>query len=455
MNDMGEIKAGVVVVTKFCQSTKKAFRSYINYVNRDEAIRNAKMDQFNLYNNYMDNPLKTSGLFTADKENLTDEERNVVKDLFEIAQGNGSLMWQTVISFDNDYLMEHGLYDSETGIVNERKLQDLTRGCMRTILQKEGLEESAVWSAAIHFNTDNIHIHIATVEPIPQREVIKDGKYAGQMKGTFKMDSINAGKRYIINNILDNQVENKKINEIIRNTIIGGKKNHPLIKDEDLAKKFMEIHAKLPRDKRKWQYSMNAMVNIRPDLDELTEMYIEKYHREDFEELRKMLLEQEKKYSKAYGGTTNKYVENKMDDLYKRMGNVILKEMKDYDREIKKTIYEEQKSSKGKITQTDLAIYTFVDQETERQRKASVEPDPVRNDKSVSSDLFSRVRANKQASNKKDIRFRNRASCAVIDSSLRKLKNSLNDEYQHIRNQQEYEMMRKEAERESKQELAQ
>lgn len=451
--DMSDIKAGVIITTRFCQSASKVFQEYVDYIDRSEAIRNAEMDQYSLYNNYMENPLKTTGLFTADKENLTSEEKRAVKDLFELAQANESLMWQTVISFDNRYLEENGLYDSETGILNERKLQELTRGCMRNILQKEGLNESTVWSAAIHFNTDNIHIHIATVEPVPQREKIKEGKYAGQMKGTFKMESINAGKRFVINNILDNQVENQKINEIIRDTIIGGKKNHTLLKDEELAKKFMEIHSKMPKDKRKWQYSMNAMKDIRPDLDDLTELYIEKYHMEDFEELRKLLLEQEQKYSKAYGGTTNKFTENKMNDLYKRMGNVILKEMKEYDREIKKAAYEEQKSRGNKITQTDLAIYTFVDKEDKKSKQDSEkaeEGDPVK----PSSAPGKKGRA-KQQPKKQDIRFKHQSSCAIIDSSLRRLKNSLNDEYQHIKNQYEYEAMRREAEYEAKQERAQ
>lgn len=56
------------------------------------------------------------------------------------------------------------------------------------------------------------------------------------------------------------------------------------------------------------------MTDGSPDLDGLTELYIEKYHMEDFEELRKLLLEQEQK---------------------------IQKPMEEYDREIKKAAYEE------------------------------------------------------------------------------------------------------------------
>ena len=37
------------------------------------------------------------------------------------------------------------------------------------MLEKENLQNS-VWSGAIHYNTDNIHIHVATVEPSPLRK---------------------------------------------------------------------------------------------------------------------------------------------------------------------------------------------------------------------------------------------------------------------------------------------
>ena len=38
---MNHVKAGVVVVTKFCKSSSKAFSSYIDYVDRDKSLQNA------------------------------------------------------------------------------------------------------------------------------------------------------------------------------------------------------------------------------------------------------------------------------------------------------------------------------------------------------------------------------------------------------------------------------
>ena len=79
-----DIKAGVILKSRFC-SAGKTFQSYIDYINREEAARNNVMNKFNLYNDYMNNPEKTLGLFTADKDTLTLDEKNKYKDLFQQA----------------------------------------------------------------------------------------------------------------------------------------------------------------------------------------------------------------------------------------------------------------------------------------------------------------------------------------------------------------------------------
>ena len=86
---------GVVVVNKFCKPGDKsgAFRGYIDYIDREEATRNKNTDRYNLFQNYMGNPEKTHALFTTTKDNLTAEEKEVLKDAFSQAYDNGSLLW--------------------------------------------------------------------------------------------------------------------------------------------------------------------------------------------------------------------------------------------------------------------------------------------------------------------------------------------------------------------------
>jgi len=60
------VTPGVVLKTKFITSDKKAFQDYVDYVDREEAKKEqgAHEKLFTLYQDYMDNPDKTSSLFT-------------------------------------------------------------------------------------------------------------------------------------------------------------------------------------------------------------------------------------------------------------------------------------------------------------------------------------------------------------------------------------------------------
>ncbi|MFR6020051.1 MAG: relaxase MobL, partial [Lactobacillaceae bacterium] len=70
------VSPGIVNVTDFVAAHAKKFGSYINYIDRDEAIRIDHFDQQNIlsvdgYNHYMENPKKSSGIFTDQYDHLT------------------------------------------------------------------------------------------------------------------------------------------------------------------------------------------------------------------------------------------------------------------------------------------------------------------------------------------------------------------------------------------------
>ena len=94
------IQAGVILKSRFILSKNRKFQEYIDYIDREEAVRNENFEKFSSYNDYMGNPEKTTGLFTADKDSLDEKEKLELKHLFRMAQQNNSIMWQNVISFD-------------------------------------------------------------------------------------------------------------------------------------------------------------------------------------------------------------------------------------------------------------------------------------------------------------------------------------------------------------------
>ncbi|PGZ75387.1 hypothetical protein COE55_20185 [Priestia megaterium] len=325
------IVPGVVVKTKFITSHHKAFQQYVEYVDRDEAKQEDRSvaHSFSLYQDYMGNPNKTSSLFTHKYNRLTEEQKADLKESFEEAQKNNSIMWQDVITFHNPWLQEQGIYDARTHAVDERKLMYVTRQAMSKMLERERLNESAVWSAAIHYNTDNLHIHIATVEPNPTRS-----------RGKRKPKTLDVMKSTVVNQIIDRGKNQDRINHLIRKEMVDQKKQDSSFswRNRELKPLFLMVYNHLPQDKRQWQYSYNTIKPLKPYINTLSEKYIKKYHQKEYQQLIKNLDKEVKELKKAYGeGTRDKrryenYKQTKIDDLYKRMGNAFLQEMKAYDR---------------------------------------------------------------------------------------------------------------------------
>ena len=339
ININNKFSPGVILKTKFIKSTGKEFSSYIDYIDRETAVRNDMYSTFSLYNEYMFNSEKSSGLFTDTKNSLTSEEIKTLKQSFEKAQKQGSLMWQNVISFDNRWLEKLGVYNSKTGYIDESKVRNITRLSTKEMLDKKGMISSSIWSASIHYNTDNIHIHIAIVEPNPVTK-----------RGMIKQKDMEKMKSKVVNNLLDISKSHEKINQLIREDIIKKRSSNLFIKDIQLNKIFKEIHKKLPEDKRMWNYKINGIKEIRPLIDKLSAVYISTYHKEEFSQLKKILEEKQKEYNKAYGKSDKNFVNTKLDDLNTRMGNSILKEIKEYDKNLKLEKYDKNKQEYNPVS---------------------------------------------------------------------------------------------------------
>lgn len=371
---------GVILKSKFVFSDQK-FSEYIEYIDRSEAVRSDAYFLYSVYTDYMDNPDKqqktglntkserAAALFTATKNNLTAAEKQELKQQFIKAQQAGSPMWQNVISFTNDFLEGNGLLDRASGLLDEEKIRTVTRLAMEEMMKDEKMVGAAVWSASIHYNTDNIHVHIAIVEPTPTRRK-KEYKYEKedgtseskvQFKGALNKKTFGKMKSKIVNNIVDRQPELSKINDIIRQNIVAEKRLRPASKDEKLRGAFLNLYSKLPEDRRQWSYNMNSLLELRPQIDQFTKLYIDLYHKKDFAELTRRLKDQEKFLKSVYGEGKQKiykqYAVTKTQDLYTRMGNAVLRELRDYDKIVraerslryKKTPGKQKLSEKGAL----------------------------------------------------------------------------------------------------------
>ncbi|ODV56322.1 hypothetical protein BG258_10620 [Lysinibacillus fusiformis] len=88
----------------------------------------------------------------------------------------------------------------------------------------KALMDSAVWSAAIHYNTDNLYVHIATVEPIPTRVKkwtmnLETGKWEEQVRAKRKQGSLDKMKSKVANLIMDRTKERNLVTDLIRGSV--------------------------------------------------------------------------------------------------------------------------------------------------------------------------------------------------------------------------------------------
>lgn len=157
-----------------------------------------------------------------------------------------------------------------------------------------------------------------------------------EYKGRFKQSSIETCKRSIVNEIINEKDNNLKINHIIRDSIIKQKQEHPLSTDKELAQSFLQLYNQMPDCNRNmWNYNNSIIARVRDRIDEISNQYLEKYHGKELKELEDRLKVQDELYKQSYGNSGKSYSEGKMKDLHTRLGNAILREIREYDKAVR------------------------------------------------------------------------------------------------------------------------
>src|SRR5699024_8416403 len=186
---------------------------------------------FYQFMDYMDDDTKQGELFTADQDYLNDTEKQKVKKQFQVAQQNESPMWQDVISFDNDWLEKQGVYNSESHTVDETKMRSIVRETMQTMLAAESMQQSAIWTASLHYKKDKINVKNATVEHHATRDVMNvldkgTNTWREEYRAKRKPKTLDKMKSKVANCILNRANERNKIDELLRGTVRYKKDNH-------------------------------------------------------------------------------------------------------------------------------------------------------------------------------------------------------------------------------------
>src|SRR5699024_7151985 len=224
---------------------------------------------------------------------------------------------------------------------DETKMRSVVRETMNAMLQAETMQQTAIWTAFLHYNTDNIHVHVATIEPHPTRERMnvldKDSNtWHEEYRAKRKPKTLDKMKSKVANFILNRSNERNKIDELLRGTLRYKKENNISLssfrKTETLFKEAMN---RLPDDRKQWRYGYKSINEARPFIDDITEKYLEEFHPEELQALKTRLDEEVDVMQEMYGEGSDyqRYKETKLDDIKKRLGNTILTEMRAVDKE--------------------------------------------------------------------------------------------------------------------------
>lgn len=320
---------GVTTMHKFVQakSVEGRYSGYaVGYMDRPEAFEEDEHLDDPLYKNvdgYMGNREKTDGLFDANFDLLNDYDKKNYGEMFDAAQDVDSCMYQPIISFDNDYLLAHGIdYRTEDGL---HLLKEMTRLAVSDLIANSHLDEhNAIWTGAIHTNTGNIHIHIA----IAEIEKTKSPRDVLPEKAIDKMKSRVA-------NVLMGDEKIIRLSEYLHKELPHEIRTAALEAGNELT----ALARLLPADCA-WQYNRPSMAPYRTKINHCVDTIIRSNPEltAKYTDAMGLLEEYRQDIQDVYGvgkhDRAHEMMDNKLADFYARAGNALLAEAKELKRDM-------------------------------------------------------------------------------------------------------------------------
>ena len=278
------------------------------------------------YFNYMRNEEKSDGLFDATRDKLTTDEINQFREYEKISKKEGCPKYIGIASFDNDFLRENNLIIGDQ--INIPAIKNAARKGMNALINKSDklIASNCYWTAAIHTNTDNVHIHYQLLEYHRLENRCKTRKDKDMIERSAMERLIS-----VIATSLNANDLTKDLTEYERNILMKQVKYNF---SNSLAK-IEELTEKLPNN-RGWQYNRldkstqnqidNCIRSIISENAELTQQY-----KNYLTKIEAVQNNSKRRYGE--GSHYTDYKETRLhgkDGFYSRVGNSFLKICKDY-----------------------------------------------------------------------------------------------------------------------------
>ena len=304
-----DVRKGENVGTERDFYSSNQTRDYVEYVNSGSK---EKID----FVEYSGNKEKSHGIFNADGL----MEKSEIKELRNELKQTKSVIWHGVISFTEEF--------GNTYCDTTEKAIAMMKVEMPKFFRNAGFTpENIKWFAGLHENTDNKHIHFSFFEKSPQR--IKIGRTTPIFSdGNIPLRAINDVKSSIeirLLKLVDDVYSNRNLltHQIKEKTLLGDYMKH--IK---LLVGVVPIKVRISYD------SENIRV-YQPQINKIIRAIIksDKGVYEKYQEFDRILTKRDNELMRVYSQLkldfTDKLLRDKcIKDLYRRLGNVVLKNVK-------------------------------------------------------------------------------------------------------------------------------
>lgn len=382
------------------------------------------------------------GFYSSEQKHLKLKDAEHAREMLRKGRDNGSVLWEPVISFDNDFLEREGILNRKTGELHDDILKEASYKMMNEAIKREKLNKP-YWSASIHRNTDNIHIHFALVEQENSRDIIT---YKGEKepKAKFKLSTIYAMKSAFSNELIDITKAQDRITKDrnkLREVVIENAKEQ--MKSPSFQKELNSLMKMLPDNHKQWQYATLHKINpkITDQVDKITNHLLQ--GNKDYDEWSDLVKDVDELYKGQYGESQNEnkqYGINQFQDLQKRCGNKLLTELKNMDmqaQKIKKYI-----PSNKKIKNSDNYIQECLALLEHKDEKSNTK-EPVQTSKIASSGSLHSNKDYSKLAKERQRKFKKMVDSRKFDQQLRKMMKPIMNKrnVQYLRNsvQKEFE----------------
>ena len=296
------------------------------------------------YLEYAGNKEKSEGVFSKDGF-LSDKSKKEIRNELRKTK---SVIWDGIISFTEDYGKE------------KIKCADDARAILKKFLPQLMKDnhidyENIIWFAGLHLNTDNVHIHLCYFEKEPTHVRQRHSELCFH-SGPMTKASINKMKIKIEEELngYDYHFDSYRRNissEAERQLRLN--KNDSI--DISIKKKLIQLARMLP--KGRVAYNSLNMIDVVPVVDEITNLILtgNPILADEFKKLRDDLALKDKEIDSICKSqnvdSTDYLIRDKfLSDLYRRLGNKVIKYAQQYDYEmvLEGKSYDQQRIERAK-----------------------------------------------------------------------------------------------------------